>query len=96
MSKIEFYREKYSVQYKIKENDDDAHYDLIDQVTYIDAELDVNDGVNHEKAKEKVLKKYPKAEIFNCELIENEETVKAKKILRDRIENKKKAVEENV
>ena len=90
---IEFYREKYSVKYKIKESDDAKDFDYIDQLTYIDAELDVSDGRNEEKAKEKVLKRYPKAEVFSVELIETEEDLKAKMRFRDRISKK---VEENV
>jgi hypothetical protein len=65
-----FFREVYSVKYKIKENAWDKHYDYIDQTTYIDAEKGVNDGQNHEKAKEKVLRRYPQAEIFSVELVD--------------------------
>jgi hypothetical protein len=81
---VEMFREKYSVQYKIKDHDDDIHYDYIDQTAFIEVELDVNDGVNHEKAKERILKRYPKAEIFNVVLIETAETLKAKEKLRAR------------
>lgn len=82
----ECYREKYSVKYKIKENDEDKHFDYIDQTTYIDTELDsASEGKNHDKAKEKVLKVYPKAEIFSVELIQTEVELKAKEILRARI-----------